>query len=398
MMISIFFIVLMMLLPSSHAGVKECRTFLQNVFGGATPQRIQAPRKPGFEIDPSSIIAQEGIVKRVYRDPKTDELITEKFPAFRIFPDSKSKLGKYAASLGRMKTNLYIIRSGGPEMKSLGYFSTHVEFKVSDLELAEFGDHQLGKAVVLRGGQVNPVEFQSTVMHEGSHAHSQSIRDRGGATRFDSEIRAADGVDLKKAAYGYEDYLHSEEVQTHVKDFTFTSVIAHNGDLMRMIDRQAKGIPDYLGKKKRFDRITISFDSVIDRSEFGIQYRDTLAIVESHRANVRTLENQINKSLKNPGSGGVKFTDGRKGKLLVQTPGMEMTFHDVAAIKGVRDPAYAMKKLRQMKVMDQLILERMARIKRLKDAAEAKGYFSANDYMEFKDELSKLNKIVRKNR
>jgi len=398
MMNVVLFIGLFLKIPSSHAGVKECRTFIQQVFGGPSYQRIEAPRKSGFEIDPSSIVAQDGIVKRVYRDPQTKKTITEKFPAFRILPDPKSKLGRYAERLSQRNTNLYIIRSGGPEMNSLGYFSTHVEFRVSDLEMPELGDHQLGKAVVIRGGSVDPMELQSTVMHEGFHAHTEAIREEGGATRFDSEFRATDGSRLKKPAFGYEGYLHSEEVHTHVKDFTFASVIAQNGELMRMIDQKAKSMPDDLSLKKKFDKITITFDSVIDPNEFGIQYRNTFEIVESHRANVRAMENEINKSLKKRDQGKVQLTKGRKGKLLVKTPDIETTFQDLSAIKGTRDPGYALMRLRRMKVMDQLILERMQRINRLKVAAQAKGYFTANDYVQFKKELSALNKIIKDQR
>jgi hypothetical protein len=373
----------------------DCRQYLKDIFSKSKPKPFYAPEKPTMQIDPEEIVVQKGKFEELSRDPVTGQVVKNEYEVLRAIPDPDTAFGRYVESLDRQGTAFFFSRNEADLESASGYFSRKKNFVVSDPDELVFGNGHFGKSIVVPLGQVDPREFQVTMMHEAFHAYGERLREKGISFRFNSYIMPGAGKGkILGTTRSYTSGMHAEEIHTYVKDFAFRSVIAHNRETLKMIEDRAKRFPRSLPKQKVYDQIRIAYDSVIDSSHFDDYSKMVKYVVSAQQANLSKVEIELlklsrNKSLKN-----ISFERARRGKLMLETADVKLVLNDLTFEKGKYSPLNAIRSVRQMRVYNRVLLDHVISLERFNAGIEAKGYFTANEYLELKKRLSKITRLV----
>jgi hypothetical protein len=369
----------------------ECSSFIGSF--------IHAKRKGVLQITPEDLQTQRGVFATGVKDPLTGKASIVNSPVVKIIPDLNTPLGRYANQLNKSGTGLFIDFEGFQKSSTSGYFSRLKDFRIIDPDELIFGNGHFGKAVVLPGGVVDNNEFVSTLMHEALHNKGETLREKGTSFRFNSVLRIGDEADsLQSASKGYEKFLHSEEVHTYTKDFINASIIAHNRETIKQIDEMMKKFPQNMKKSEKLDNIRINFDSVIDQRRFSNSHYQLNSIIKSHYENLKVIRKEIELYRSNRGlvkGSTLKIDRTNKNKLIIRNKDVSLTLLDVDAGEKRPNLVLTLRKINSMIFTDNVIKVKLEKIYNLKIKAEAKGYFTAAEYFQLKDEMGELSRVVR---
>ena len=381
---------------SDVARANDCRSILQKLFTRPDHQTIVASPKSTMKIDPETIKVQKGIIVEYHRDPITRQTVKTEYEVLRAVPDPETRFGRYVKSLDRQGTAFFFSKDHVELENSHGLFSRIKHFKVVDPDELIYGDGHFGKSIIVSMGQVDPKEFQVTLMHEAFHAYGERLREQGIQFRFNSMMVPGEARDsLLKSRKIYREGMHSEEIHTYVKDLVYQSVIAHNRETLRQIEQKAALFPSRMSKKDKYDRIRISFDSVMDSRILDDQAETLKEVLSIHEANLANVEKELIRLRAEKKNPNLIMSEEKKGKLLIETKDVKLFLENVSASKGILNPLEPLRKIREMRVYDRVLTDYVNELNAFVEPIRAKGYFTANEYLTLKDKMARLSKLVR---
>lgn len=373
----------------------ECQPFLKRIFPASKFITIRAPEKPIMPFDPDDFEIQRGFFHEVRYDPNTKKPIPYKVEVIRAIPNSHSPFGRYLMSLEKKETAFFFNFDHFDRAKSSGYFSKRKVFQVTDPDELVFGNGHIGKAIVMPGGQIDHRTFAMIIRHEGYHAYNEWMRGKGFPTRFDYVIKPADG---KEGILGtdqfYKKGIHAEEIHTFTKDFINKPVIAHHRETLALIRENAKRLPASLPQAEKYNRIRIEINSVLDEDSYITQLAGLKKVLEIHQQNLKEVEVELIKKIEGIKTPDLVFDETKKEKLILKTSNTKIQFNDINANDVMNRPQIPLRRIRSMRTYNRVMQDRVNEFHRFKRSIDAKGFFTANDYLEYKNRLSELSRLV----
>jgi hypothetical protein len=159
-----------------------------------------------------------------------------------------------------------------------------------------------------------------------------------------------------------------------------------------------KKFPQNMKKSEKLDNIRINFDSVIDQRRFSNSHYQLNSIIKSHYENLKVIRKEIELYRSNRGlvkGSTLKIDRTNKNKLIIRNKDVSLTLLDVDAGEKRPNLVLTLRKINSMIFTDNVIKVKLEKIYNLKIKAEAKGYFTAAEYFQLKDEMGELSRVVR---
>ena len=118
-------------------------------------------------------------------------------------------------------------------------------------------------------------------------------------------------------------------------------------------------------------------------------------MIESHESNLKRVEFELLRWIRNQGrNSNLTFQSGTKNGLLLETKEIRFFLPEIRGVESTSTIKTALKKVHEMKVIDRTLKKKLKEIEEVRIQAAQKGYFNAEEYLKWKDQLSDLSGVV----
>ena len=385
----------------SHGEMNTCvqKTLIQlfNPYKHFMPKsiEIEAPQKLIRFQDSKNVLSEAGSYQ-VYKLNGNGQFEWKTYTGEKIIPNKNTEIGRYADQMSKKGINVYFGDAELSERNSGGYSISNFQFYSSTQGTTT------GAAIVLPREMMGNRYFNSIIGHEAFHGIAAKNRLNNGAVSiFDGKIRAEKGINITSEEKSiYNKFMNFEEIHTYAKDLAQTATTAHARETMLNIEKAKAKLPKNLSDSEKLNRIHLTTSSVLneERVDKGVQYLET--VLSSTHSNVNLTDiselSELNvreqKIIDKPSNYelSVKNNLGIYSNIRIS----EAEYKSLLNEKGLVDQQkfLTLYQLRTQK-LDALVLklqEKLDSIKNGIESARKKGYFTANEYIQFKKDLNEL--------
>ena len=317
---------------------------------------IHAPEKTSLKIQDGKIPASK--VDLVEKGP--EQVVVSNQPMNQVKPGNESELSRISKKLDDQGTALVTYRNRfGPK----GAFV--------DLRVKGSPRSQNGVIVLNSSASKNP-DLRAVLGHEAYHAKMQSKRARGERDLFNSEF-------FSKSNTGgtYDQYISSEEIHAWSKEFNQSAVKAQHRETLKLI----------LSKEEPLKQVRIKSSTVVADGYQKLKKEYEL-LIDTHDRFINDVAVRLD-------AGDFKLKFDEQNRVIIETeaydfkPGNHMKLPN-----GSADLLAIRKEIGQLMKVNRTIRLQLNSVDELIRSGTQKRYFTGEEYIRLKNELSRLGGAV----